>query len=231
MARAVAAAPDLALVGVEGFEDVMGGGIAEAEPRVEAFLDFLVTVARACADGGPVRARAGDPERRRLEVLRPGDPHLLKRGARPPGRGRAAQRLLSQPRFQDLQRGLRPPRRAHPGDRAAGRGAAARARALGGGAVDARAGPCGPDHGQARRLPRPRPADPAAMASAGPGRPPAGPGARLRSRARSTTSTPACVCRRARRCGSATSWASASPTPAPPSTSGSCSTSSTTTTP
>jgi D-serine dehydratase len=52
VARAVAAAPDLALVGVEGFEDVMGGGIAEAEPRVEAFLDFLVTVARACVDEG-----------------------------------------------------------------------------------------------------------------------------------------------------------------------------------
>ena len=49
MARAIAAAPELALVGVEGFEDVMGGGIEDAEPRVEAFLGFLVTVARACA--------------------------------------------------------------------------------------------------------------------------------------------------------------------------------------
>ena len=33
VARAVAAAPELALVGVEGFEDVMGGDLAEAEPQ------------------------------------------------------------------------------------------------------------------------------------------------------------------------------------------------------
>jgi D-serine dehydratase len=52
VARAVAAAPDLALVGVEGFEDVMGGAPAAGEPRVEAFLRFLVEIARACAGEG-----------------------------------------------------------------------------------------------------------------------------------------------------------------------------------
>ena len=40
VARAVAAAPELALVGVEGFEDVMGGDLAAAEPKVEAFLEL-----------------------------------------------------------------------------------------------------------------------------------------------------------------------------------------------
>jgi D-serine dehydratase len=64
VARAVAAAPELALVGVEGFEDVMGGGIADAEPKVEAFLEFLVETARACATEdlfapGPVILSAG----------------------------------------------------------------------------------------------------------------------------------------------------------------------------
>jgi D-serine deaminase-like pyridoxal phosphate-dependent protein len=64
LARAVAAAPELALVGVEGFEDVMGVGIKDAEPRVEAFLHFLVEIARACAGKnlfapGPVILSAG----------------------------------------------------------------------------------------------------------------------------------------------------------------------------
>ena len=64
LARAVAAAPELALVGVEGFEDVMGVGIRDAEPRVEAFLGFLVEIARACAGEnlfapGPVILSAG----------------------------------------------------------------------------------------------------------------------------------------------------------------------------
>ncbi len=64
IARAIAAAPELALVGVEGFEDVMGVGIKDAEPRVEAFLSFLVEIARACAREnlfapGPVVLSAG----------------------------------------------------------------------------------------------------------------------------------------------------------------------------
>jgi D-serine dehydratase len=64
VARAVAAAPELALVGVEGFEDVMGGGIADAEPKVEAFLGFLVEIASTCAKEdlfapGPVILSAG----------------------------------------------------------------------------------------------------------------------------------------------------------------------------
>ena len=64
VARAVAAAPELALVGVEGFEDVMGAGIAEAEPKVAAFLAYLVEIARACAKEdlfapGPVILSAG----------------------------------------------------------------------------------------------------------------------------------------------------------------------------
>jgi D-serine dehydratase len=64
VARAVAAAPELALVGVEGFEDVMGGTIEGAEPMVEAFLAFLVEIARACTAQrlfapGPVILSAG----------------------------------------------------------------------------------------------------------------------------------------------------------------------------
>lgn len=64
VARAAASAPELALVGVEGFEDVMGGGVAEAEPKVEAFLAFLVEIARACEEQrlfapGPVILSAG----------------------------------------------------------------------------------------------------------------------------------------------------------------------------
>jgi D-serine dehydratase len=64
VARAVAATPELALVGIEGFEDVMGAGLREAEPRVEAFLNFLVEIARACAREdlfapGPVILSAG----------------------------------------------------------------------------------------------------------------------------------------------------------------------------
>jgi D-serine dehydratase len=65
VARAVAAAPELALVGVEGFEGVVsrarGGG---GEPVVRTFLQFLVTLARACAKEdlfapGPVFLTAG----------------------------------------------------------------------------------------------------------------------------------------------------------------------------
>jgi D-serine dehydratase len=64
VARAVASAPELALVGIEGFEDVMGGSVAEAEPRIEAFLGYLVDLARACAEQklfapGPVILSAG----------------------------------------------------------------------------------------------------------------------------------------------------------------------------
>ena len=44
-ARAIAAVPELALVGIEGFEDVVGGGIVEAEPKIAAFLDHLVELA------------------------------------------------------------------------------------------------------------------------------------------------------------------------------------------
>ena len=64
VARRVAAVPELALVGIEGFEDVVGGGIAEAEPKIVAFLDYLVELARACARenlfaSGPVILSAG----------------------------------------------------------------------------------------------------------------------------------------------------------------------------
>jgi D-serine dehydratase len=64
VARAIASAPELALVGIEGFEDVMGGDLAAAEPKVEAFLSFLVEIARACAAQrlfapGPVILSAG----------------------------------------------------------------------------------------------------------------------------------------------------------------------------
>ncbi len=49
VARAVkAAAPYLALRGVEGFEGLFGGTRAEVESQVRAFLDLLVTLARDC---------------------------------------------------------------------------------------------------------------------------------------------------------------------------------------
>jgi D-serine dehydratase len=64
VARAIAAVPELALAGIEGFEDVVGGSIAEAEPKIAAFLDYLVELARACAREtlfapGPVILSAG----------------------------------------------------------------------------------------------------------------------------------------------------------------------------
>ena len=64
VARAVAAVPELALVGVEGFEDVVGGAIADAEPKIAAFLEYLVELAGACAREdlfapGPVVLSAG----------------------------------------------------------------------------------------------------------------------------------------------------------------------------
>jgi D-serine dehydratase len=64
VARAVAAVPELALVGIEGFEDVMGGAIADAEPKIVAFLEYLIELARACVREnlfapGPVLLSAG----------------------------------------------------------------------------------------------------------------------------------------------------------------------------
>jgi D-serine dehydratase len=64
VARRIAAVPELALAGIEGFEDVVGGAVAEAEPRIAAFLEHLVDLARACAGEelfapGPVILSAG----------------------------------------------------------------------------------------------------------------------------------------------------------------------------
>ena len=64
VARAVAAVSELALVGIEGFEDVVGGVIAEAEAKIAAFLEYLVDLARACAREnlfapGPIVLSAG----------------------------------------------------------------------------------------------------------------------------------------------------------------------------
>jgi D-serine dehydratase len=64
LARAIAAVPELALVGIEGFEDVVGGNVVEAEPKIAAFLAYLVDLARACATEdlfapGPVILSAG----------------------------------------------------------------------------------------------------------------------------------------------------------------------------
>jgi D-serine dehydratase len=51
VARAVAAAPELALIGVEGFEGlIMRPTPAETAAVVEAFLGSLVAIARACAE-------------------------------------------------------------------------------------------------------------------------------------------------------------------------------------
>jgi D-serine dehydratase len=65
VARHVARAPELALVGVEGFEGVLRRlGVEDTEREVQRFLDFLVEVARACDREdlfapGPVRLTAG----------------------------------------------------------------------------------------------------------------------------------------------------------------------------
>lgn len=64
VARAIAAVPELALAGIEGFEDVVGGDLAAAEPRIEAFLAGLVDLAGACAKAdlfapGPILLSAG----------------------------------------------------------------------------------------------------------------------------------------------------------------------------
>ena len=73
VARAVTAVPELALVGIEGFEDVIGGGSPMPNRRSRLSSSILVELARACAQRGSVRAGADHPERRRLEVLRSGD--------------------------------------------------------------------------------------------------------------------------------------------------------------
>jgi D-serine dehydratase len=50
VARAVAAAPQLALRGVEGFEGLLTAGTpAEQDAKVAAFIDYLVEIARLCA--------------------------------------------------------------------------------------------------------------------------------------------------------------------------------------
>ena len=50
VARAAAAAPELALIGVEGFEGLITRpSPAETAATVEAFLTSLVEIARACA--------------------------------------------------------------------------------------------------------------------------------------------------------------------------------------
>ncbi|MBM3490699.1 MAG: amino acid deaminase [Alphaproteobacteria bacterium] len=66
VARAIkAAAPRLALTGVEGFEGLLGGADAgEMRARVEAFLDQIVALAQACDEAGlfagsPVLLSAG----------------------------------------------------------------------------------------------------------------------------------------------------------------------------
>jgi D-serine dehydratase len=64
VARAVAAVPELALVGIEGFEDVVGGSPADVEGKIATFLADLVDLARACAREnlfapGPVILSAG----------------------------------------------------------------------------------------------------------------------------------------------------------------------------
>jgi D-serine dehydratase len=63
VARAIAAVPELALVGIEGFEDVVGA-VTDAEPKIAAFLQYLVELAGACAREdlfapGPIVLSAG----------------------------------------------------------------------------------------------------------------------------------------------------------------------------
>lgn len=65
VARAVKAAPQLALRGVEGFEGLLNSGPAgEQDAKVAAFLDYLVEIARRCAAEtlfapGPIILTAG----------------------------------------------------------------------------------------------------------------------------------------------------------------------------
>ncbi len=68
VARAVAAAPGLALAGFECFEGLLPNAAA-----VDAFLDEVVAAAAAAENRrAPRRGRALDPERRRFGLLRPG---------------------------------------------------------------------------------------------------------------------------------------------------------------
>ena len=65
VARAVKAAPQLALRGVEGFEGLLtSGSPSEQDAKVSAFLDYLVEIARLCAAEklfapGPIILTAG----------------------------------------------------------------------------------------------------------------------------------------------------------------------------
>ena len=63
VARAITAVPELALVGIEGFEDVVGA-VTDAEPKIAAFLEYLVELAGTCAREdlfapGPIILSAG----------------------------------------------------------------------------------------------------------------------------------------------------------------------------
>ena len=103
VARATAAAPELALIGVEGFEGLIARPTpAETAAVVDAFLASLVEIAKACADRGPVRARQDPAERGRLGVLRSGRQSVSRGGAGARGRGHAAQRLLPHARLEDV---------------------------------------------------------------------------------------------------------------------------------
>ena len=204
VARSVAAAPELALVGVEGFEDVMGGGIAAAEPKVEAFLSFLVEIARACARKslfapGPVILSAGG-SKHFDQVTRA----FAGAGSRPPGRRSCcAAAAISAMIPRSTPRRSRACASARPRSRASGRGCGRRSSS--GRSCSRRPSPgsrsppwasatcpttstcrC-PASGSGRACTRGRRTSAPALRSAA-----------------STTSTPACACPRAARSRSAT---------------------------
>jgi D-serine dehydratase len=63
VARAITAVPELALVGIEGFEDVVGA-VSDAEAKIAAFLEYLVELAETCVREdlfapGPIILSAG----------------------------------------------------------------------------------------------------------------------------------------------------------------------------
>ena len=91
VARAVAAAPGLALAGFECFEGLLPNAAA-----VDGFLDEVVATAAAAEDEGLLAAGGShDAERWRLGLLRPGR-RALRRGAAPPAdAARAAVGMLS----------------------------------------------------------------------------------------------------------------------------------------
>ena len=154
VAKAAQATGTLTVAGVAGYEGTIAGG----EPEVAAFCRRLRALADALGDalgeeGGAPIVTAGGSAYFNVVTAR------ADRRRRGPGAGDPAQRRVPHPRPRVLRHDL--PRRARRGGRAR---AAARHRAVGAGAVAARARPGPARRGPPRRRLRHGPAGPAARA-------------------------------------------------------------------